>query len=100
MITVIISEGALEVLQFLNTREIGFFKELRKLKNMRTGTFFSTTTISNRLKELTEYGAIEKTIAVNNKRNVVAYRISESGRKTLELADKFDDELKRVLKKE
>ncbi len=99
MISLIIAEGALEILDFLSKREVGHFKELRKLKNMRTGTFFSTTTISSRLKELLEYNAIEKTISISSGRNVVAYKISSAGRRALELADRFDKELGEVLKK-
>jgi len=99
MITLIISEGALEILQFLNERDVGYFKELRKLKNIRTQTFFSTTTISNRLKELLEYGAIGKTISMSSGRNVVGYKITETGKKAVVLADKFEDELRKILKK-
>ncbi len=99
MIILIISEGAIEILHFLNQREVGYFKELRNLKNLRTGRYFSASTISTRLKELSDYGAIEKAISTVSGRNVVAYRINEAGKKTLELADRFEGELKRVLKK-
>ncbi len=99
MITLIISEGTLEILQFLGKQKTGYFKELRNLKNIRTGRYFSSNTISSRLKELVEHGAIEKTVSEVSKRNVVAYEITPAGKKALDLADKFEDELRIVLKK-
>jgi DNA-binding HxlR family transcriptional regulator len=98
MISLIIGEGALEILQFLAKREVGYFKELRNLKNMRTKRDFSPTTISMRLKELIEMGAVSKEVASISNRNVVAYKITDGGRTCLILADKFENELKKALK--
>lgn len=99
MISLIIAEGALEMLQFLSKRELGYFKELRDLKNVRTNRYFSATTISTRLKELTQYAAIEKVISTVNGRNVVAYKITKAGLRALEMAGAFEEDLKKVLKK-
>lgn len=98
MMALIIGEGALEILQFLAKREVGYFKELRDLKNIRTEKFFSPSTISFRLKELIQCGAVSRQIAVSSGRNVVAYKITETGKQSLELADKFENELRAILK--
>lgn len=95
----IISEGALEILQRIQLDGISNFKTLRNLKNLRTGKTFSPNTISARLKELREYGAIEATLTQKSGRNVIVYKLTESGIKALQLADKFEAELKQVLKK-
>ncbi len=98
-ISLLVSEGTLEILKYLAERDVGHFKELRSLKNFRTKRNFSSNTISLRIKELVGYGAIERTISDSKGRNLVAYRITDAGRKCIELADKFDDELSVVLKK-
>ena len=71
---------------------------LRDLKNIRTEKFFSPSTISFRLKELIQCGAVSRQIAVSSGRNVVAYKITETGKQSLELADKFESELRMILK--
>jgi len=95
----IISEGALEILQHLQRQGKASFKELRNLKNIRTGKTFSPNTVSSRLKELRAYEAITATIVDSNGRNKIVYELTENGKKALQLADKFEGELKQILKK-
>lgn len=97
--SLIISEGTLEILQFLKERELGHFKDLRKLRNIRTDRFFSSNTVSARLKELVEFGAIRKTVSDSTGRNTVAYELTDEGEKSLELAERFEKELQAVLHK-
>ena len=95
----IISEGALEILQCLQKQGKASFKDLRNLKNNRTGKTFSPNTVSARLKELRKYEAITATIMDSSGRNKIVYELTESGKKALQLADKFEGELKQILKK-
>lgn len=94
----LLAEGSIEILEFLNKHKMGYFKQLRDLKNFRTERFFSASTVSNRLKELVEYGALEKTIATSQGRNVVAYQITPAGSEALKLTDRFEEELRKILK--
>lgn len=98
-ISLMVSEGTLEILKYLAEHDIGHFKELRSLKNFRTKKSFSSNTISLRIKELVGYGAIARTISDSKGRNLVAYQITDAGRRCIELADKFDDELGTILKR-
>ena len=95
----IISEGALEILQCLQKQGEASFKDLRNLKNIRTGKTFSPNTVSSRLKELRNYEAITATIIDSSGRNKIVYELTENGKKALQLADKFEGELKQILKK-
>jgi len=99
MANMIISEGALEILQCLQKQGKGSFNDLRNLKNIRTGKTFSPNTISSRLKELRNYEAITATIVDSSGRNKIVYELTDSGKKALQLADKFEGELKQILKK-
>ena len=95
----IISEGALEILQCLQLQGTASFNDLRNLKNIRTGKTFSPNTVSLRLKELRNYEAITATIVDSSGRNKIVYELTENGKKALQLADKFEGELKQILKK-
>lgn len=99
LITLIISEGTVEILYYLSQRDVGYFKDLRNLRNIRTGRCFSATTVSTRVKELIEKGAIERTIALSGSRNVIAYRITDIGKKAISITDDFEEELRKIFKK-
>jgi len=98
LIGLIVSEGTLEILKYLEKADVGHFRDLRDLKNLRTKKNFSSNTISARLKELVKYGAIERTIYEVSGRGVAAYKITVAGKKCIEIADKFEGELRRELK--
>ncbi|MGB7532438.1 MAG: hypothetical protein WA977_05590, partial [Halobacteriota archaeon] len=61
----------------------------RELVNSRTGKIFSPNTISTRLKELVEVGALERIITkTKRERDVVGYKITPEGLKALETSYK------------
>ena len=94
----ILSDGTIEILEYLSKREYGYFKDLRNLINYRTNKYFSSTTISVRIKELVTCGAIEKIIASEKGRNVVAYKLTSNGTSAYDLSINFEEELKKYLK--
>jgi DNA-binding HxlR family transcriptional regulator len=97
----ILAEGSLEILDFLGSHEIGFFKDLRKIINPRTKKPFGATTISARLKELEKAKALERIAAQTNlRRNTVGYRITSEGRKAFQLSVEFEKNLSKFLKSE
>ena len=98
LIDMLLAEGALEVLSAVKQGRTAHFKDLRVLKNERTNHVFSGNTLSARLKELEKLGAIKRIISVTDKgRNVVAYSITPNGIKTLEISQRYEEELSRVL---
>jgi len=64
----------------------------------RTGRKYSSSTISKRLKELVEAGALEETPTSSQKGRIVGYRITNSGKKALELSYEYEEKLGKVLK--
>lgn len=97
MVSLLLSEGCLEILDFLNEQKSGHFNEFRALYNSRTDRIFSANTISTRLKELVELGAIKKIVSTSQKgRNSVGYKITEKGKNVLEIAYRFENELKNI----
>lgn len=100
LIDLLISEGALEILEFLKEARTAHFNDFRIIKNGRTSKIFSANTISNKLKELEKIGAIERVVSTSPKgRNVVAYRITSYGEKALEIAYRLETELRKAMKK-
>jgi len=96
----LLSEGTLEILASMRQAEVAYFKDLRKLKNERTGRIFSANTLSARLKELEKIRAIRKVPSTTTSgRNVVAYKITPQGVKALEISQKYEDELAKFLSK-
>lgn len=100
MVNLLLSEGALELLEFLKNTESGHFNDFRSIKNTRTNKQLSANTISSRLKELVEKGAIERVVSSSKTgRNVVAYQITAKGKKALELAHTFEGKLSELFYK-
>lgn len=98
-LNMMLSEGSINILAEAKTGQILSFKTLRSITNPRTGRKYSSSTISKRLKELVEAGALEETPTSSQKgRKIVGYRITNSGRKALELSYEYEEKLKRVLK--
>ncbi len=98
LIDLIIGEGALEILKFLKEVQVGHFNDFRSIKNSRKNKQLSANTISTRLKELVAKNAVERIVSTSKSgRNVVAYKITKKGNLTLDLASKFEAELKDVL---
>jgi DNA-binding HxlR family transcriptional regulator len=99
LINMIISEGAVEILESASDGGPKQFKDFRGLVNPRTGNKFSPKTILERTKELVKLGALKKVIIRTKRgRDVVGYQISGSGIKALELAKEFERRLGDIFK--
>ncbi len=96
----ILSEGALDLLESMKDEKPRYFKQFRELRNERTGRRYSPSTISSRLKELINLGALERAITkTGSGREVAGYRITRMGIKALELSYDYEDKLEGVFKK-
>ena len=100
LLNMILSEGSLEILEIAKDSEPKHFTDFRELVNSRTGKVFSPNTISTRLKELVEVGALERIITkTKRERDVVGYKITSGGLKALETSYKYEEELQTVFGK-
>ena len=98
-INMILGEGAIEILQYMKDGRARHFNDFKKLMNPRTKHVFSTKTILLRVRELVGSGALEKiAIKTKNGRDVLGYRITKEGLHAYELALKFEEKLKKILK--
>jgi len=96
-INMIISEGAVEILECAKDNKPKHFNEFRQLINPRTKKKFSPKTIVDRTKELVKLGALKRVITkTKNGREVVGYQITAKGLKVLELSVKFEQKLKTI----
>lgn len=94
LLNMILSEGSLEILEAAKDGESKHFTDFRALVNSRTGKIFSPNTISTRLKELVEIGALERIITKTQRdREVVGYRITPEGLKALEISYWYEEKL-------
>ncbi|MBI5046955.1 hypothetical protein HZC07_04470 [Candidatus Micrarchaeota archaeon] len=99
-LSMLLAEGCLNLLEYLKTNRNGQFKELAKLKNKRTGKTFSPNTISARLDDLEEMGAIRTTALKTDRKRVLAYEITEKGLAILDLAYYFEQKLNGIISKD
>ena len=100
LVNMLISEGTIEILKFLEDGGLRQFGDVRNLINPRTNKAFSQTTLSNRLRELVKCGILEQQILAREKgRSTIGYKITQNGLRTLEVARKFERALEKVLKK-
>ena len=95
----LLSEGSLDILNFLKNNKTGQFTQLLKLKNKRTNKGFSPTTISARLDELEKMGAIATLAVKTSRRRTLGYQITAKGLKILETAYEFEETLKGIINK-
>ena len=94
LLNMILSEGSLEILEAAKDVKSKHFADFRALVNSRTGKIFSPNTISTRLKELVEVGALERIITKTQRdREVVGYRITPEGLKALEISYRYEEKL-------
>lgn len=101
VLNMILSEGSLEILEIAKDSEPKHFTNFRELVNSRTGKVFSPNTISTRLKELVEVGALERIITkTKRERDVVGYKITPEGLKALEISYRYEEELQSCFRKE
>jgi len=101
LLNMILSEGSLEILEVAKDGEPKHFTDFRELVNSRTGHVFSPNTISTRLKELVEVGALERIITKTKRdREVVGYKITPEGLKALEISYRYEEELQNCFGKE
>ena len=97
MIDMLVSVGAVDILQELSRGKPKQFTDFTNMINQRTKNKFSPTTISMRLKELTSLGAIKPTIVNPQKgRRKIAYMITPKGKKMLEICFEFEKKLEEV----
>ncbi|KAF5431923.1 DNA-binding transcriptional regulator, HxlR family [Candidatus Methanophagaceae archaeon] len=100
LLNMILSEGSLEILEIAKDSEPKHFTDFRELVNSRTGKVFSPNTISTRLKELVEVGALERIITkTKRERDVVGYKITPAGLKALETSYRYEEELQSCFRK-
>ena len=101
LLNMILSEGSLEILEVAKDGEPKHFTDFRELVNSRTGKVFSPNTISTRLKELVEVGALERIITkTKRERDVVGYKITPEGLKALDISYRYEEELQICFRKE
>jgi len=101
LVNMILSEGSLEILEVAKDGKPTHFTDFRELVNSRTGKVFSPNTISTRLKELVEVGALERIITkTKRERDVVGYKITPEGLKALEISYKYEEELQNCFRTE
>jgi len=94
----LLSEGALEIMEQIQDLKVGRFTDFKQLKNSRTGKIFSGNTISTRLKELIASGAVEtEVIAEQGQRRLVGYKLTANGKKALALSIEYEKRLEKVL---
>ena len=94
LLNMILSEGSLEILEVAKDGKPKHFTDFKELVNTRTGRVFSPNTISTRLKELVEVGALERIITKTKRdRDVVGYKITPEGLKALEISYRYEEEL-------
>jgi len=97
----LLAEGALEILEAATQAKGIHFKDLRQLKNSRTGKTFSANTLSTRLDELEQIGAIKRIVSTTETgRSTVGYKITASGLKALEISNRYEQELSKFLNKQ
>ncbi|MBU0591579.1 MAG: hypothetical protein ABIJ10_02645 [Candidatus Micrarchaeota archaeon] len=97
-LNMLLAEGSLDILEYLQKNRTAQFKDLAKLKNKRTGNTFSPNTISARLDDLEEMKAIQPTSVKTSRKRVLAYEITEKGEKILEVASSFEKTLDDIIK--
>lgn len=96
----IISEGALDLLESMKDGKPKYFKQFRELRNDRTGRRYSPSTISSRLKELIKISAVERVITkTKTGREVAGYKITERGIRALDLSYEYEGKLEEIFKK-
>ena len=99
-LNMILSEGVLDLLEFLGDGKPRYFKQFRELKNERTGRKYSPTTLSSRLRELIKQGLVEHTITeTGTGRKVAGYKITKKGIKALKLSNEYENKLKKITEK-
>ncbi|MGB7532501.1 MAG: hypothetical protein WA977_05920 [Halobacteriota archaeon] len=100
LLNMILSEGSLEILEIAKDGEPKHFTDFRELVNSRTGKVFSPNTISTRLKELVEVGALKRIITkTKRERDVVGYKITSKGLKALDISYRYEEELQTALER-
>jgi len=100
LLNMILSEGSLEILEIAKDSEPKHFTDFRELVNSRTGKVFSPNTISTRLKELVEVGALKRIITkTKRERDVVGYKITSKGLKALDISYRYEEELQTALER-
>lgn len=96
----ILSEGTLDLLEFMKDEKPKYFKQFRELRNERTNRKYSPSTISSRLKELITLGAVERAITkTETGREVAGYEITKKGIEALELSYEYENKLEGMFKK-
>lgn len=96
----ILQEGTLDMLESMKDGKPKYFKQFRSLINTRTGNKYSASTISGRLKQLMEIGAVERTIVkTETGREVAGYRITSVGKNALEISYEYENRLAGLFKK-
>ena len=99
-LNMILSEGVLDLLEFLGDGKPRYFKQFRELENERTGSKYSPTTISSRLKGLIKQGLVEHTLTeTGTGRKVAGYRITRKGVKALKLSHEYENKLRKITEK-
>lgn len=95
--SMLLSEGCLDILQYLKENRTAQFKDLSKLKNRRTGKPFSPNTLSSRLDDLEEMGAISIVAVKTDRKRSLGYEITEKGRQIIFATIKFEESLKAIV---
>ncbi len=93
----LLSEGSLDILAYLRQNKTGQFSDFLKIKNKRTGSKFSPSTISTRLDDLEQMGAITTVAMRTKRRRVLGYQITEKGLKIVDAAYEFEGRLAKII---
>ncbi len=95
----LLAEGSLDILEYLKGKGSAQFKDFSQLKNKRTGKKFSPNTISARLNELEEMGAIRSGSVKTERKRVLGYELTDKGSRIMEMAYEFEDKLEFLIRK-
>ena len=87
-------EGSVEILEFAKDITPKQFTDFKGLVNAWTGSIFSPSTLSARLKELVEIGALERVVTkTKSYGGMVCYKITPEGLKALEISYSCEKDL-------
>lgn len=94
----LLAEGSLDILEHLKGKGPAQFKDFSILKNKRTGKKFSPNTLSARITELEEMGAIRAGSIKTDRKRVLGYELTERGTRIIETAYEFEGKLEGIIR--
>lgn len=96
-ITFLLNDCTFDILDYINKNTSAVqFKELKTLSNPKTNKKYSSSTISEKLKDLTNENLLEKVIIKNKSPTQNGYILTLKAKKALELLKETENEYKKL----